>query len=90
MGIAIIVLAAKVREADLYDNADDEVKRVGRNAFYLMIIFAVFALALSALGFVTAKWHKWWLVGCVSSLLSLSLFLIEKGKKISFFRRSHI
>lgn len=69
MGIAIIVLAAKVREADLYDSADDEVKRVGRNAFYLMIIFAVFALALSTLGFVTAKWHKWWLVGCVSYFL---------------------
>lgn len=65
MGIAIIVLAAKVREADIYDSANSEIKKSGNAAFYLMIIFACFAVGLSALGFVTAKWPKWYLVGCV-------------------------
>ena len=66
MGIAIIVLSAKIKEADLFDSADDNVKKTGRSAFYLMVIFACFALGVSALGFITAKWHKWWLVGCVN------------------------
>jgi fatty acid desaturase len=69
MGIVIIILAAKVKEADIFESSDDDIKRTGRNAFYLMIIFACFALGLSALGFVTAKWHKWQLVGCVSYIL---------------------
>jgi len=59
MAIVIIILAAKVRNADIFESSDDDIKRTGRNAFYLMIIFACLALGLSGLGFVTAKWHKW-------------------------------
>lgn len=65
MGIVIIVLSVKVKEADIFDSADDDIKKIGKSAFYLMVIFACFALGVSALGFVTAKWHKWYLVGCV-------------------------
>lgn len=65
MGVAIIVLAAKVKDADIFDSADDEIKRIGKLAFNLMIIFACFAVGISFLGFITAKFTKWYLVGCV-------------------------
>eukprot|EP00347_Sterkiella_histriomuscorum_P009260 403341888 len=84
MGIAIIVLSAKIKEADLFDSADDSVKRTGRSAFYLMVIFACFALGVAALGFITAKWHKWWLVGCYS-FWSFSIAVIYLAAAIVLF-----
>ena len=67
MGIVIVILAAKVKEADIYDSANTEIKRIGNAAFYLMIIFACFSLVVSLLGGATAKWPKWQLIGCVRS-----------------------
>lgn len=59
MAIVIVVLAAKVKEADIFESSDDDIKKTGRNAFYLMIIFACLGLGVGTLGFVTAKWPKW-------------------------------
>jgi hypothetical protein len=66
MGIVIIILAVKVQDADIYDSADEEIKRLGKSAFYLMIIFGCFALGASILGAVTAKWNRAPCLLCVS------------------------
>ena len=66
MAIVILILGVKIKQANVYSDADKNVQSVGNSAFYLMIIFASFALAISLLGFVTSWVDKWFLTGCVS------------------------
>ena len=66
MAIVIIVLAAKIKMSDVYKNADSNVTKIGRAAFYLMIIFACGAILITFLGAIVAWKNKCCLVCCVS------------------------
>jgi CDP-diglyceride synthetase len=66
LAIVIIVLAVKVKEADVYKNNNDKVERVGNAAFLLMIIFATLALVASVLGGLTSWLNRKLCIGCVS------------------------
>lgn len=68
MGIVIIILAAKLKQAAIFQNDDEDVEKIGAAAFYIMIIFGCIAVVLSFLGVLTAKCNKCFCNACVSNM----------------------
>lgn len=68
MGIVIIILSVKIKDADIYESAEDEVKKFGRAAFFLMIVMGCLALGTAIIGGLTAKWDRWPCIACVSNI----------------------
>jgi len=77
MGIVIIILAAKLKQAVIFQNDDPTVEKIGSAAFYIMIIFGCIAVVLSFLGVLTAKCNKCFCNACFGfwSLVVFILFL---------------
>ena len=66
MGIVIIILGAKIRQAAIFKNDDPTVEKIGSAAFYIMIIFGCIAVVIAILGVLTAKCNKCFCNACVS------------------------
>lgn len=95
MGIVIIILGAKLRQAAIFKNDDPTVEKIGSAAFYIMIIFGSVAIALCILGLLSARCKHWFCNGCVSicletpypesSGLDVTLFILEISETNLFY-----
>jgi len=77
MGIVIIILAAKLKQAVIFKNDNPDVEKIGSAAFYIMIIFGCIAVAIAFLGGLTAKCNKCFCNACFGfwSFVVFVLFL---------------
>lgn len=67
MGAIILGLAFYLNKNAFFENPpNDQVKKIGDAAFYVMVIFGSAGIAIGLLGLATSKWPKCFCLGIVS------------------------